>query len=29
LFPSWLGHGGHDDINHSQERIALSFNTVL
>ena len=29
LFPSWLGHGGHDDINRSQERIALSFNTVL
>jgi hypothetical protein len=29
LFPSWLGHGGHDDVNQSSERVVLSFNTVL
>ncbi len=27
LFPGWLMHGSHNDINLSEERIALSFNT--
>lgn len=26
LFPSWLSHSSHSDINNSNERIALSFN---
>jgi uncharacterized protein (TIGR02466 family) len=27
LFPSWLSHGSHIDINNTDERMALSFNT--
>ncbi len=27
IFPSWLSHGSHEDMNMSSERVALSFNT--
>ena len=26
LFPSWLSHSSHSDVNNSTERVALSFN---
>ena len=29
LFPSWLKHGSYGDTNKSEERIALSFNTLI
>jgi uncharacterized protein (TIGR02466 family) len=28
LFPSWLSHGSHEEENLSEERAALSFNTI-
>jgi len=28
LFPGWLMHGSNNDINYSEERIVLSFNTI-
>jgi len=27
MWPSWMLHGSHTDINNSEERIAISFNT--
>lgn len=29
LFPSWLKHGSYGEINESEERIVLSFNTLI
>ena len=28
IFPSWLSHGSNNEVNHSDERIVMSFNTI-
>ena len=29
IFPGWLSHGSDEDINQTETRIAMSFNTIL
>ena len=29
LFPGWLQHGKYDDINEMDERIVVSFNSII